>query len=231
MANGTWTLVRRPPGVNLIRNKWVYKIKQKQDGSIDRYKAQLVAKGFDQRDGIDYSETFSPMIKPATVRAILALAIHYDWCIRQLDVSNTFLHGNLQEDVYMEQSRGFIDSDHLEYVCKLRKSLYGLKQAPRAWYDRLSQALLALGFQHSQVDFSLFLFDRDGVQLYFLLYVDDIVLTGTSRTAIFGLIRQLLKSFAMKDLGDLNYFLGIQVQRSSQGIHLRQSKYILDILQ
>jgi len=110
ISNSTWTLCPRPSHKHVIRNKWVYKLKQKSDGTIDRYKARLVAKGFEQQDGIDYTETFSPVIKPAAIRLIFALAVHYDWIIWQLDVSNAFLHGQLTDEIFMEQPQGFVDS-------------------------------------------------------------------------------------------------------------------------
>jgi hypothetical protein len=132
VSNGTWTLCPRPLHHNIICNKWVYKIKQKHDGSIERFKAHLVARGFEQRCGIDYNETFSPVIKPSTIRIILSLAIQFDWSINQLYISNAFLHGYLGEEVFMEQPQGFVDKAHPDYVCKLHKSLYSLKQAPRA---------------------------------------------------------------------------------------------------
>jgi hypothetical protein len=147
VSNQTWTLCPRPPHHNVLRNKWVFKLKQKQDGSVDRYKARLVAKGFDQLSGIDYYETFSPVVKSTTIRIILALAMQFDWQIKQLDVSNAFLHGVLNEEVYMEQPQGFVDPNFPNHVCKLHKSIYGLKQVPRAWFTRLSHALLNLGFQ------------------------------------------------------------------------------------
>jgi hypothetical protein len=230
LANKTWTLVPRPSNQNIIRNKWVYKLKQRADGSIDRYKARLVAKGFDQVCGVDFSETFSPVIKPATVRVILALAVHFGWPLRQLDVSNAFLHGNLLEEVYMEQPRGFVDPLFPDHVCRLHKALYGLKQAPRAWFNRLSQSLLELEFTASSVDNSLFTFHKSGIHIFLLVYVDDIVLTGTHSSLLDALIRRLQDEFALKDLGPLGYFLGIEVQRTPCGLHLRQSKYILDIL-
>ena len=129
---GTWTLVPPAPSLNIVGCKWVYKIKRNADGSISRYKARLVAKGFHQQAGLDYDETFSPIIKPTTVRIILTLTAQFSWPFRQLDISNAFLHGFLKEDVYMAQPQGFIDQAQPGYVSKLHKSLYGLKQAPWA---------------------------------------------------------------------------------------------------
>jgi len=132
LANGTWSLCPRPLHQHIVRNKWVYKIKHQQDGSIEHFKARLVAKGFDQKSGVDFHETFSPVIKQSTVHVVLTLAVHFDWCIRQLDVSNAFLHGYLAEAVFMEQPKGFVDASHPNYVCHLHKAIYGLKQEPHA---------------------------------------------------------------------------------------------------
>jgi hypothetical protein len=141
MKNKTWRLVPPQPGQNLIDCKWVYKIKHKADGSVDRHKARLVAKGFKQRLGIDYDDTFSPVVKPATIRIILSLAISQGWDLHQLDVKNAFLHGILEEEVYMKQPPGFVSSEFPSYHCKLDRALYGLKQAPHVWYSRLSDKL------------------------------------------------------------------------------------------
>jgi len=230
ISNQTWTLCPRPPHQNVVRNKWVFKLKQKPDGSVDRHKARLVAKGFRQVSGIDYYETFSPVVKSATIRLILALAVQFDWQIKQLDVSNAFLHGVLHEEVYMEQPQGFIDPNFPDHVCKLHKSIYGLKQAPRAWFTRLSHALLNLGFHNSQVDHSLFTFHIGSIHIFLLVYVDDIILTGNNEGTMHWIVTKLQADFAMKDLGPLGYFLGIQATRDSGGLHLRQTKYILDLL-
>jgi hypothetical protein len=180
--------------------------------------------------GIDYYETFSRVVKSATIRLILALAVQFDWQIKQLDVSNAFLHGVLHEEVYMEQPQGFIDPNFPDQVWKLHKSIYGMKQAPRAWFTRLSHALLNLGFHSSQVDHSLFTFHIGSVHIFLLVYVDDIILTGNHEGTMHWLVTKLQVDFAMKDLGPIGYFLGIQATRDSGGLHLRQTKYILDLL-
>jgi hypothetical protein len=230
ISNKTWTLCPRPSDRKVVRNKWVFKLKQKSDGTIDRYKARLVAKGFDQEGGIDFHDTFSPVIKPATIRLVLALVVHFGWFIHQLDISNAFLHGLLEEEVFMEQPKGFEDPAFPDHVCKLHKSLYGLKQAPRAWFMRLSQALLDLGFESSVVDVSLFHFHCSSVTIIVLIYVDDILVTSNSCPAISHLICRLQCEFAVKDLGHLSYFLGIQATRGSQDLFLSQTKYITDLL-
>jgi histone deacetylase 1/2 len=163
------------PHKNIIDCKWVYHIKRYADGTIDRYKARLVAKGFKQRYGIDYEDTFSPVVKIATIRIVLSLVVSRNWSLRQLDVKNAFLHGVLEEEVYMKQPPGFENPNAPNYICRLDKAIYGLKQAPRAWYSRLSAKLQDFGFRPSQADTSLFLYDKSGIIIFVLIYVDDII--------------------------------------------------------
>ena len=226
---GTWSLVPHTHSSNIVGCKWVFRIKKNSDGTIDRYKARLVAKGFHQQEGLDYIETFSPVAKPVTIRLLLTLAAQYDWFLNQLDVSNAFLHGTLTEHVFMHQPPGFEDPIHPTHICHLHKSLYGLKQAPRAWYDKLHGALKSLGFTGSQSDHSLFV--KQNPMVFILVYVDDIIVTGPSTPACKQVIAQLSTMFPIKDLGVLHYFLGIEVKRSSKGIYISQTKYILDLLQ
>jgi hypothetical protein len=155
---------------------------------LDRYKAGLVAKGFKQRYGIDYDDTFSPVVKMAIVCIVLSIVVSKRWSMRQLDVQNAFLHGYLEEEVYMEQPPGYEDMTKPGYVCKLDKALYGLKQAPRAWYSRLSAKLIPLSFYASKAD----------VTIYLLIYVDDIIVTSSSEKATTTLLRHLQEEFALR---------------------------------
>jgi histone deacetylase 1/2 len=230
LKNATWRLVPPTIGHNIVGCKWIYKIKQKPDGTVDRYKARLVAQGFSQRFGVDYADTFSPVVKPTTVRIILALAISRNWSLRQVDIQNAFLHGELHEEVYMHQPPGFIDQKHPNFVCKLQKSLYCLKQAPRAWYSTLSQKVQSLGFQRSKADTSLFFLRRGRITIYMLIYVDDIIIASSCDRVTDRLIAQLRDAFAVKDLGPLTYFLGVEVTATRDGLSLTQSKYAADLL-
>jgi histone deacetylase 1/2 len=230
IKNETWHLIPPQDGLNIIDSKWVFRLKHKADGTIDRYKARLVAKGFKQQYGVDYDDTFSPVVKPTTIRLLLSLAVSNNWCLRQIDIQNAFLHGILEEDVYMKQPPGFEDSARPHFICKLDKALYGLKQAPRAWFARLSGALVELGFQASKADVSLFILNQKGIHIYILIYVDDIIIVSSSSAATDRLLQQLSSIFAVKDLGNLNYFLGIEVHQSSTGLLLTQRKYIQDLL-
>jgi hypothetical protein len=177
-----------------------------------------------------YSETFSPVIKHATVRLVFSIAVSRNWKIHQLDIHNAFLNGILTEDFYIKQPSGFVDSSLPSHVCRFHKSLYGLKQAPRAWYTRLSDFLLSIGFRASKIDTSLFILSDGSNIFYLLVYVDDILLTGSNSAMLHHLIQLLSFEFKLRDLGVVHYFLGIEVQSTGMGLMLRQHKYILDIL-
>ena len=227
--NKTWTLVPRPPNRPVIGCKWIYKIKPSTDGSSHKHKARLVAKGYLQEGGIDYHETFSPVIKVTTIRLLLSLAISQGWHIRQLDISNAFLHGDLHEIIYMDQPPGFHSTQFPHYVCQLQKSLYGLKQAPREWFHKLTGQLLNMGFHDSKTDTSLF-YTLTG-PIYILIYVDDILILGPSLTKIQSLISSLSTHFKLKDLGPASRFLGVEFQAHQDGFLLTQTQYTISILQ
>lgn len=219
-----------PPHRKAICCKWVFRIKENPDGSINKYKARLVAKGFHQQSDFDYSETFSPVVKPTTIRVIHTLALTFKWDVQQIDVNNAFLNGFLHEEVYMQQSQGFESTDK-SLVCKINGALYGIKQAPRAWFERLTQALLLFGFRASHCDPSLFIYNNHGVTLYAFMYVDDILIKCSSSKPIANLISKLNATFALKQLGRPDYFLGIKVKYlQNESMLLTQSKYIHDLL-
>ena len=176
--NQTWTLVPPPIEHNIVGCKWLFCTKFCVDGSIERYKARLVAQGYNQVHGLDFSHTFSPVVKASTIHMILSLAVINNCPLHQLDVNNSFLHGTLSDTVYMQQPPGFVDPHHPSYVFHLHKAIYGLKQALRSWFHRLSSFLLTNGFTCSQSDPSLFIFKRNYSILYLTFYIDDLILTG-----------------------------------------------------
>lgn len=213
MKNNTWNLVPLPPNRKPIGCKWDFRVKENADGSINKYKARLVAKGFNQVPGFDFSETFSPVVKLVTIRLIISLALTNQWQLAQLDVNNAFLNGLLHETVYVPQLPGFQDTNS-SLVCKLNRALYGLKQAPRQWFERLQSTRIQFGFAASKCDPSLFIYKTKSHTVYLLVYVDDIIITGSSIPLIQHLTSQLNSKFSLKQLGLLDYFLGIEVKTS-----------------
>lgn len=187
---------------NLVGCKWVFRIKRKPDGTIEMYKARLVAKGFHQRPGIDFTKTFSPILKPRIIRIVLALS--KGWSFQQLDVNNAFLQGTLCDEVYMIQPPGFIHKSFPNHICKLKRPIYGLRQAPRDWYKELSSFLLENNFTNSISDASLFIYNRDGViayilvyVAYILVYVDNIVITGNNTNFLAELYQKFSAHFSL----------------------------------
>ena len=191
----------------------------------------IVAKGYTQQFGSDYYDTFSLVAKIASIRLLLSMAVMRSWPLFQLDIKNVFLHGDLAEEVYMEQPPGFVAQGESGLVCKIRRSLYGLKQSPRAWFSRFSSVVQEFGMIRSAADHSFFYHHSStGKCVYLIVYVDDIVITGTDQDGIQKLKQHLFNHFQTKDLGKLNYFLGIEVARSNSGVVISQRKYTLDIL-
>jgi hypothetical protein len=224
----TWDLVDLPPGKFAVGCKWVYKIKTRADGSVERYKARLVAKGFAQEYGIDYEETFAPVARLTSVRSLLAVAAVRHWQLFQMDVKNAFLNSDLTEEVYMHPPPGYHHPPHK--VCRLRRALYGLKQAPHAWFAKFNFVVAQQGFVSSSYDSALFLQTTNNGTILILLYVDDMIITGDDISGIRALQSFLSQNFEMKDLGTLNYFLGLEVTSSTDGYYLSQAKYASDLL-
>lgn len=194
----------RPVNKNVVGCRWIYKNKFSPYGSSRRCKSHLVAKGYNQQYGRDYTDTFNPVIKATTIRLILDIVVSRNWPIQQLDVNNAFLQGTLDEEDYMEQPPGFIDHDHPDYVCRLRRAIYGLKQAPRVWYLELKTFLLSLGFKNSLADTSMFVLQLGGEVVYLLVYVDEFlsqvtVLRKSTMFSSFLLIASLSRT--LKHLG------------------------------
>jgi histone deacetylase 1/2 len=190
-----------------------------------------VVRGFRQRVSVDFTDTFAPVVKPGMIRTVLHLAASRAWPVHQMDVSNTFLHGHLTEEVYYQQPLGFVDDAHLDHVCLLSGSLYGMKQVPRAWYQRIAVFLHSLGFCSMCSDASLFVYRQGSDVAYLLLYIDDIILTACSTVLLRQLTDRLRAEFSIKDLGPLHYFLGVEVVRRADGFFLHQHKYVHELLE
>ncbi|CAL9007107.1 unnamed protein product, partial [Prunus brigantina] len=226
--NHTWSFVPLPAGHRPIGCKWVFKLKYNSDGTLETFAP--VAKLITQREGIDYTETFAPVAKLITVRCLLTIASVHNWPLHQMDVHNTFLHGDLHEEVYMLPPPGYQrQGEHT--VCRLHKSLYGLKQASRSWFRKFSSAIQNIGFSQSRADYSMFTHKHGKSFTIILLYVDDMIITGNDDDAIRNLKHFLGTCFKIKDLGPLKYFLGVEIARSKSGISFCQRKYTLDILE
>ncbi|GJZ13349.1 ribonuclease H-like domain-containing protein [Tanacetum coccineum] len=207
--NDTWEITDLPKDRKSIGAKWVFKIKYKSSGEIERYKARYVVKGYNQKDGIDFDETFSLVVKIVTVRCLINLAVQNSWPWFQLDINNAFLYGDLSETVYMDLPEGFFSAND-KRDCRLKKSLYGLKQAPMQWNAKLIHTLVENGFIQSKSDYSLFTKSEKGNFVALLVYVDDIIITGNKVDEIEKFKSFLKTKFQIKDLGKLKYFLGIE---------------------
>ena len=182
--NNTWTLVDRPEGRKVIGMKWIYRTKLNVDNSINKHKARLVVKGYAQIFGVDYSDTFAPVARLDTIRLLLAISAQKGWKVFQLDVKSAFLNGVLQEEIYVKQPDGFVIQGVEDKVYLLQKALYGLKQAPRAWYSRIDEHLLNLGFVKSLSEATLYVKLKDNDVLIVSLYVDDLLVTGSNELLV-----------------------------------------------
>ncbi|KAE8685870.1 cytochrome P450 71A9-like [Hibiscus syriacus] len=226
ISNQTWELAELPPGKKALHNKWIYRIKEEHDGS-KRYKTRLVVKGFQQKEGIDYNEIFSPVVK-LVLKIVAAENLH----LEQLDVKTTFLHGELEEEIYMRQPEGFIEAGKKNLVCRLKKSLYGLKQAHRQWYKKFDSFMSSSGFTRCQAYHCCYIKRFDNSFIILLLYVDDILVAGSDMQEIINLKQKLSKQFAMKDLGAAKQILGMRIKRDTKSgtLMLSQAEYINKVL-
>jgi hypothetical protein len=210
MKNEVWEIVPRPKEKSVVASKWVYKIKHAADRSVDKYKARFMARGFSQKEGEDYDETFAPVARYTSIRAIISLVASMGWNLHQMDVKIAFLNGAIEEEVYIEQPQGFEVHSRDTHVCRLKKALYGLKQAPRAWYARMDSYLTRLGFSNSHADPNLYNEVVDNTHVILLLYVDDLFITG-EEYLIIQCNKELASEFDMKDIGLMHYYLGLEV--------------------
>ena len=232
-VNQVWELVELPNGFTLIQCKWVCKTKRNSKGNINRYKTRFVAKGFTLREDIDYNETFFPALKKDLFRIFLALVTHYDLELYQMDVKTTFLNGNLDENIYMRQPKGFEEKGKEHLVCKLWKSIYGLKQASRQWYIKFHNTITTFGFQENKFDECVYLKVRGSKFILLMLYVDDILLATNNLALLHETKSFLSKNFEMKDMGNASFVLGIEIyqDRCQCLIGLSQMAYINKVLE
>ncbi|GJY42426.1 retrovirus-related pol polyprotein from transposon TNT 1-94 [Tanacetum coccineum] len=225
-----WELVPRPDCVMIIALKWIYKVKLDKYGNVLKNKARLGAKGYRQEERIDFEESFAPVARIKAIRIFIANAASKNMTIYQMDVKTSFLNGELKEEVYVSQSEGFVDPDHLTYVYRLKKALYGLKQAPPAWCDTLSKFLLDNKFFKGAVNPTLFTRKTGKHILLVQIYVDDIIFASTDPKACDTFSNKMSSKFQMSMMGQMSFFLGLQVSQSPEGIFINQSKYALEIL-
>ena len=226
--NEVWELVPRPNDQSVIGTKWVYRNKMDENGIIIRNIARLVAQGYNQQEGIDYEETFAPVARLEAIRMLLAFACHKNFILYQMDVKSVFLNGFINEEVYVEQPPGFGGFNFPNHVFKLKNALYGLKQAHRVWYERLSKFLISSGFEMGKIDTTMFIKLRENDILIVQIYVDDIIFGATNVSLCED--KSMHSEFEMSMMGELNFFLGLQIKQLKEGTFINQAKYIRDLL-
>lgn len=230
LVNNTWELVDLPENRKAIPYKWVFKTKRDGDGAIERRKARLVIKGFAQREGIDYDETFSPVVRYNSLRYLLSLAVEFDLDIEQLDAVSAFLQGDVDEEIFMVQPKEFAQNSK---VCRLNKALYGLKQASRQWNKKLDQALKEIGFRQSSMDPCIYFRINGQMRTYIAIYVDDFMVFSNDTELKKFLTAELFRRFEMKYLGEAKFCLGLRITRDRKNgtIYLDQHRHIMDLLE
>jgi transposase InsO family protein len=232
LQNGTWEVVPLPSGKKAIKSGWVWKIKRNADGSVERYKARFVAKGYSQRPGFDFFEVYMPTVKYPTLRTIIALAAKEGYHLRSIDISNAFLKGDLDEEIYMEQPEGFRQGGS-GFVLRLLRAIYGLKQAGRQWNLKLHKALVDMGFKRLESDRSVYIYVLKDVCILVPIFVDDITLVSKSEKVLDNTVALFSQRFPLRDLGPTNFLLNIQIIRDwdKRTIALCQRQYIIDMLE
>ncbi|KAH9751211.1 hypothetical protein KPL71_014192 [Citrus sinensis] len=230
LQNHTWELVDLPPGCKPLGYKWIFKRKMKPDGSIDKYKARLVIKGYRQREGLDYFDTYSSVARINSIQMIIAIAALRNLEIHQMDVKTAFLNGDLDEEIYMEQPKGFLAPGQEKKVCKLVKSLYGLKQAPKQWHEKFDHMMITSGFKINKCDKCVYVKETENGYVILCLYVDDMLIVGSDDDMIKSTKNMLKSKFDMKDMGLTDVILGIKISRASNGLILSQTHYVDKIL-
>ncbi|GJV53092.1 retrovirus-related pol polyprotein from transposon TNT 1-94 [Tanacetum coccineum] len=230
IANDVWELVPQSKNMTIIGTKWVFRNKLDENGIVSRNKARLVAQGYNQQEGIDYDETYAPVARLESIRILLAYACALDFKLFQMDVKSAFLNGFINEEVYVAQPPGFIDFEKPDHVYKLKKALYGLKQAPKAWYDRLKAFLIKHEYKMGMVDNTLFTKKKSSNLIIVQIYVDDIIFGSTCQDMCDEFAKIMHDEFEMSMMGELNFFLGLQIKQMKDGIFFNQSKYIKEML-
>ncbi|KAH9657669.1 CCHC-type domain-containing protein [Citrus sinensis] len=228
--NNVWELVPNPEHQSIIGTKWVFRNKMDESSVIVRNKARLVAQGYNQEEGIDFDETFAPVARLESIRMFLAYACHKDFILYQMDVKSAFLNGYIMEEVYVKQPAGFENEKFPDHVYKLSKALYGLKQAPRAWYDRLKNFLLDNDFFMGKTDTTLFVKHKNQDILIVQIYIDDIIFGSTNELLCKDFSSCMSQEFEMSMMGELKYFLGLQIKQNEEGILINQAKYLKDLI-
>jgi Reverse transcriptase (RNA-dependent DNA polymerase) len=231
MKNETWSLVHLPPGRTAVKSRWVSKVKPGIDGSATRHKARLVAKGYTQRPGIDYADTYSPVVKHDSLRTVLSISAAQDLEMLQLDIKTAFLYGDLEEEIYLEQPEGFVATGQEEKVCKLRKCIYGLKQASRVWNRTFDDFLLRFGLSRSATDPCIYIHRHEETFVIVAIWVDDGLVCANNNEIISNVYAHLNTHFDMRSAPATN-FVGLEIlrDRSHRKLHVSQQRYITKIL-
>ena len=223
-------LVLRPKDTHVINTKWIFKNKTDEDGEVVRNKSRLVAQGYTQVEGVDFDESFALVARLESIRILLSIVCIMNFKLYQMDMESAFLNGLLNEEVFVEQPTGFQDPHFPNHVLRLKKLLYGLKQAQRAWYDCLTTYLLDHGFKKGQADQTLFVKRDEKSLIVAQVYVDDIVFGSSINHLAQEFSKEMKKKFEMSMVGELNYFLGLQVKQRKDGIFIYQEKYAKNLV-